>query len=83
MKQIALLFPPVRDCDVDIARVCKDGELVLRLERRSAKMRPVRAMSSDGRGAGGMGRDRGRAADGERALCALRVRVGNHAQLLN
>ena len=61
----------------------EDREFVLWLVRRASKVRAVRSMPARSRRARRVMRrcDRGRATrtDGERALSALRVRIGNHA----
>jgi hypothetical protein len=81
VQQIALLFSRVCYDDLDIASVREDGELILWLVRRTPKVRPMRAVSARSRGARRVRSDGGRATDGERALSALRVWVGNHALL--
>lgn len=71
VQRVALLFSPISDDNLYVARVREDWELILRLVCCASEMRPVRAMATDGRSARRC--DRGCPSMGESALCALGV----------
>lgn len=82
VEEIALLLSSVRDHNLHVASMGKHGELVLGLVRRASKMGSMRSVPTSCRSARRVRCHRGRSADSERALCALRVGVRNHASVL-